>query len=84
MPETFMSDELAVVSYPHSCAGKCALGNAGAQNIKGALKLFVLIAGGIGQMLQIRGIGTLVQKIFLLLLLFSVYNTLSSQDDIPA
>jgi hypothetical protein len=78
MPETFMSDELAAVSYPHSCAGKCALGHAGAQNIKGALKLFVLIAGGVGQRLQIRGIGTLVQKIFLLLLLFSVYNTLKS------
>ena len=84
MPETFVRDELAAVSYPHGCTGKCALGNAEAQNIKGALKLFVLIAGGVGQRLQIRGIGTLVQKIFLLLLLFSVYNTLSSQDDIPA
>jgi len=79
-----MSNELAVVSYAHGRARECALGDSGTQNVKSALKLFVLIAGGIGQMLQIRGIGTLVQKIFLLLLLFSVYNTLSSQDDIPA
>jgi hypothetical protein len=79
-----MCDELAVVSYPNGRAGEGALGNAGTQGVKGALKLSVLIAGGVGQRLQIRGIGTLVQKIFLLLLLFSVYNTLSSQDDIPA
>ena len=47
MPESFVRDELAVVSYPHGCSGECALGNARLQNAEGALKLSVLIAGGV-------------------------------------
>jgi hypothetical protein len=62
MPEPFMCDELAVMSYPHGCAGECALGDAGPQNVKGVLKLLVLVTGGVGQGLQVRVIGTLVQK----------------------
>ena len=43
-------------------AGECPLLNAGAQDAKGALKLFVLAAEGVGQVLKTRVIGTLVQK----------------------
>ncbi|HLK08889.1 MAG TPA: exo-beta-N-acetylmuramidase NamZ domain-containing protein, partial [Candidatus Angelobacter sp.] len=63
MPETFVGDELAMVSDRNRCAGKCTPGDAGAQDSKGTMELCVLAAEGLGQMLKARVIGTLVQKI---------------------
>ena len=54
-----MSDELAMVGDGDSRAGECVLVDAGTQDVKGALKLVVLMSERLGQ----RAVGTLVQKI---------------------
>ena len=63
MPETFVGDELALMSNRNRGARKRALCNARAQDIKGAVELCVLAAEGLGQALKAGVIGTLVQKI---------------------
>ena len=59
MPEAFMCDQLFLMSYSDGRAGKGALVDAGTQDGKGTLKLFVLMLERLGQ----RAVGTLVQKI---------------------
>ena len=58
MPESFICDELAVVGNRDRRARESALLNAGAQNVKGAMKLFVLVVKGRRQ----NVVDTLVQK----------------------
>lgn len=62
MPEALVRNELPLMNNADGSAGECPLLHAGAQDIKGALKLFVLAAEGLGQILKTRVIGTLVQK----------------------
>ena len=58
MPETFEGDELSLMNHPDGCTGKSALRDAGAQDVKSMMELFVLPAESVGQ----EVIGTLVQK----------------------
>ena len=59
MPEALVRNELALMSNGYSCSGEGALLDAGTQDVKGTLKLVVLLAERMGQ----RAVGTLVQKI---------------------
>ena len=54
-----MGDQLSLMSDGDGCAGKGALVDAGAQNVKRTLKLFILMLERLGQ----QAVGTLVQKI---------------------
>ena len=58
-PEAFVGDQLSLMGDGDGCAGKSALVDAGAQDVKGTLELFVLMVERLGQ----RAVGTLVQKI---------------------
>ena len=54
-----MRDKLSLMGDGHGCAGKSALVDAGAKDVKRTLELFVLMLERMGQ----RAVGTLVQKI---------------------
>ena len=54
-----MGDELSLMRDGDGCSGESALGDAGAQDVKGTLKLLVLKVKRVGQ----HAVGTLVQKI---------------------
>ena len=45
MPETLVRDKFALVGDGNSRTGEGALVDAGTQDVKGALELFVLLAG---------------------------------------
>ena len=79
MPEALVRDELSLMGDGDGCSGESALVDAGAKNVKGTLELFVLM---------LERFGTACCWYFgaenpLVLLLFSVYNTLSSQMTFP-
>ena len=59
MPEALVGDELSLMNDGDSCSGESALVDAGKQDAKGTLELFVLMLERMGQ----RTVGTLVQKI---------------------
>jgi hypothetical protein len=43
MPEALVRDQLSLMGDGDGCAGESALVNAGAQNVKGTLELFILM-----------------------------------------
>src|SRR6185437_5012418 len=59
MPEAFVCDQLSLMDDGDGCAGEGALVDGGAQDVKGRLKLLVLMPERLGQ----HAVGTLVQKI---------------------